>query len=344
MQSKIFSMKNWEGKHGVYLIAEIGGNHEGDFGKAKELTELACKSGVDAVKLQIYTADSLVSKAQDPERHAHFKKFELTPVQHIALADICQSNKVTYAASVWDMNALEWIDPYIEFYKIGSGDLTAYPILERIAKIGKPLIMSTGLATLDEVRGSVEFVRSINSCYRKSDYLVLLQCTSSYPSPESDVNLRVMTTLKDEFHVRVGYSDHTTDSFAAEVAVSMGAEILELHFTDNKERPSFRDHQISFTVGRIRDLIDRINRIKQLHGSSDKTPSESEIKFGHVDSFRRGVYAARDLESGYVLTESDLRFLRPNVSSTITLWKDIIGKRLKKPVARLHKIEADILV
>ena len=133
----------WEGKSGIYLIAEIGGNHEGDFGKAKELTELACKSGVDAVKLQIYTADSLVSKAQDPARHAHFKKFELTPVQHIALADICQRNKVTYAASVWDMNALEWVDPYIEFYKIGSGDLTAYPILERIAKIGKPLIMST---------------------------------------------------------------------------------------------------------------------------------------------------------------------------------------------------------
>ncbi|SVD20879.1 uncharacterized protein METZ01_LOCUS373733, partial [marine metagenome] len=129
-------------------------------------------------------------------------------------------------ASVWDINALEWIDPYMKFYKIGSGDLTAYPILERIAKIGKPIIISTGLATIEEVRESVACVRSIDERYSQSDYLALLQCTSSYPLPESDVNLKVMKTFKDEFNVTVGYSDHTVDSYAAEVAVSMNASIL----------------------------------------------------------------------------------------------------------------------
>ena len=334
----------WKSKYGVYLIAEIGGNHEGDFVKAKELTELACKSGVDAVKFQIYTADTLVSKVEDPERHAHFKKFELTPEQHISLAEICKNNKVTYSASVWDMNALEWIDPFMTFYKIGSGDLTAYPILKRIASIGKPLIISTGLATLEELRTSVKFVQSINDRYMQSDYLALLQCTTSYPSSDSEVNLRVMKTLKEQFDVTVGYSDHTTDSYAAELAVSMGAAVLELHFTDDPARPSFRDHQVSFTGEMIRDLIDKIKRIKKLQGSSVKNPTELEINSGHVNSFRRGIYAARDLQSGDILTESALKFLRPGNNSDITCWGDLVGRTLKKPVTKYQKISSDFVI
>ena len=332
-------MKTWKSKHGVYLIAEIGGNHEGGFSKAKELAELASKSGVDAVKFQIYTADSLVNKVEDRERHAHFKKFELTPEQHIALAQICQKNKVTYLASVWDMNAFEWIDPYMDYYKIGSGDLTAYPFLKRIAKIGKPMIISTGLATLEEVRNTVALVQSVDKRYNDANYLALLQCTSSYPLPESDVNLSVMKTLQDEFDVTVGYSDHTTDSYAAELAVCMGAEILELHFTDDKERPSFRDHQVSFTIQGISNLIDNIERIKKLQGSPDKHPTESEIESGHVNSFRRGIYAKRDISQGEVLSESDLVVLRPKKNVDASLLKKILGNRLNKSVRKLHEID-----
>ncbi|MBH30515.1 MAG: N-acetylneuraminate synthase [Candidatus Marinimicrobia bacterium] len=333
----------WGGKSGVYLIAEIGGNHEGNFDKAKELTELACKSGVDAVKLQIYTADSLVSKVQDPERHTHFKRFELTPDQHIALAKICQSNNVTYSASVWDMDALEWIDPYMEFYKIGSGDLTAYPILETIARIGKPIIMSTGLSTLEEVKQSVKFIRSVNRCYIQSDYLALLQCTSSYPLPESDVNLRVMETLKDKFDVTVGYSDHTTDACAAEVSVAMGAEIVELHFTDDKNRSSFRDHQVSFTTAGVSSFIAKIKRIKKLQGSPNKNPTQSEINSGHINSFRRGIYANKDLTCGDVLTESDIGLLRPN-HNLETSFENVIGKQLKKSIQKLNKIDSGVIL
>ena len=336
-------MSSWDNDLGVYLIAEIGGNHEGNYNKAKELVELAFKSGVDAIKFQIYTADALVNKIEDPERHEHFKKFELTPEEHITLAEMCQSNKVTYLASVWDINVLEWIDPYMEFYKIGSGDLTAYPILERIATIGKPIIISTGLATIEEVRESVEYVRSIDKRYRQSDYLALLQCTSSYPLPESDVNLRVMETLKEEFNVTVGYSDHTTDSYAVEVAVSMGAAILELHFTDDNKRSSFRDHQVSFTAMEIGDLIDKIIRIKKLQGSSEKNPTESEIESGNVHSFRRDIYAAKDLQAGDILTESALKFLRPDRNSDITYWRNFIGRTLKKPVAKYQKIYSDFV-
>jgi len=342
LQKKKSLVKTWKSKHGVYLIAEIGGNHEGGFSKAKELAELASKSGVDAVKFQIYTADSLVNKVEDRERHAHFKKFELTPEQHIALAQICQKNKVTYLASVWDMNAFEWIDPYMDYYKIGSGDLTAYPFLKRIAKIGKPMIISTGLATLEEVRNTVALVQSVDKRYNDANYLALLQCTSSYPLPESDVNLSVMKTLQDEFDVTVGYSDHTTDSYAAELAVCMGAEILELHFTDDKERPSFRDHQVSFTIQGISNLIDNIERIKKLQGSPDKHPTESEIESGHVNSFRRGIYASHDIPKGKIISKNDLIVLRPNHGLDARLLKKIIGKKIKKDLNHYDSFNEDM--
>jgi N-acetylneuraminate synthase/N,N'-diacetyllegionaminate synthase len=241
------------------------------------------------------------------------------------------------------MNALEWIDPYMEFYKIGSGDLTAYPFLKKIAQIGKPMIISTGLATLEEVRNTVALVQSVDKRYNDANYLALLQCTSSYPLPESDVNLSVMKTLQDEFDVTVGYSDHTTDSYAAELAVCMGAEILELHFTDDKERPSFRDHQVSFTIQGISNLIDNIERIKKLQGSPDKHPTESEIESGHVNSFRRGVYTARNISRGEVLSESDLVVLRPKRNVDASLLKKILGNRLNKSVRKLHEIDFSLL-
>jgi|TARA_B100001971_G_scaffold45320_1_gene40230 N-acetylneuraminate synthase/N,N'-diacetyllegionaminate synthase len=336
-------MKNWEGKHGVYLIAEIGGNHEGNFDKAQELTQLACASGVDAVKFQIYTADSLTTIVEDPERHAHYKRLELTPEQHIAIAEICKSNDVTYSASVWDLNALEWIDPYIQFYKIGSGDLTAFPIIEKIAHIGKPIIISTGLATLGDVKESLEFIKSVNNNYRDPNNLALLQCTSSYPTPDSDTNLLVMKTLMDEFDEVVGYSDHSVDSYAAEIAVAMGAEILELHFTDNKKNTSFRDHQVSFTTQGIQELVSQIKRIHALKGSTKKEPTKSEIHAGMIQSFRRGIYAARDLSKGEVLEYSDLVVLRPMINVDGRSFKKMVGRTLKKSVSKLKRIDFSLL-
>ena len=124
-------MKGFKGKHGVYLIAEIGGNHEGDLSRAEKLIDMACDSGFDAVKLQIYACDTLVSKVTSPQRNDHFKKFQLTPGEYIILAKRCIEKGLEFAASVWDEKALDWIDPYLGFYKIGSGDLTAYPLIKK---------------------------------------------------------------------------------------------------------------------------------------------------------------------------------------------------------------------
>ena len=181
----------WKGKFGPLIIAEIGGNHEGNFNYAKKLVRLAISSGVDVVKLQIYQGANLVSPIESKKRFKHFKKFELTPNQHISLAKMCQKAKVFYLASVWDKQSLLWIDKYLKFYKIGSGDLTAYPILSELSKRGKPIILSTGLSTMSEVIKTIKFIRGQNKIYENNQYLSLLQCTSSYPTSDNEVNLNV---------------------------------------------------------------------------------------------------------------------------------------------------------
>ena len=199
-------MINWQGKYGPLLIAEIGGNHEGNFNYAKKLTRQAIKSGVDVIKYQLYTGDGIVNKKISPERNKHFKKFELTKQQHIQLAKMCINAGVQYNASIWDLEMIEWIDKYIKFYKIGSGDLTAYPIIKEFAKRGKPILLSTGLSDLDEIKSTLNFIRKTNSIYKRKNMIAIMQCTSMYPCNDDDVNLNVIDNLKKSFNLNIGYS------------------------------------------------------------------------------------------------------------------------------------------
>jgi len=332
-------MSTWNGKHGTYLIAEIGGNHEGDFEYARRLAQLACESGVDAVKFQIYTGETLVSRVESPDRHVHFQRFELTPDQYIILAQLCRDAGVTFTASIWDIKAIEWIDPYMEYYKVGSGDLTAYPMLRRIASIGKPIILSTGLATMDEVRETVSFIQAQNPIYNDKNYLAILQCTSMYPIPDGDANLKVMNAFRENFNAAVGYSDHTVGTEAVELAIAMGAEIVEMHFTDSREGKTFRDHQVSFTSEEIRCLIEKIGKIRMLQGDSDKSATRSEIEAGHVEAFRRAVYPLRDLSAGTVLTENLITVLRPNHGIDARQYDRVLGKRINRDVKAYQKLD-----
>jgi len=312
----------------VYLIAEIGGNHEGDFEYAKRLTELACASGADAVKFQIYTGDSLVSKVENPVRNEHFKKFELEPEQHIELAKICQSHGVEYNASVWDMSALDWIDPYLSFYKIGSGDFTAYPVLQEIVAKKKPILLSTGLSTLDEIKDTVNYIIGLDDRYAKPENLAILQCTSMYPIPASEANLDVMLSYRSEFDAEIGYSDHTEGSFAVETAISMGAKIIEFHFTDTREGKEFRDHKVSFTKEEVQKLKAHIDKVYELKGSSIKEPTKSELEASHLNTFRRAVYLSQNLSAGEVISKDQLTVLRPNVGIDAREFDQVIGKKL----------------
>ncbi|HET8858499.1 N-acetylneuraminate synthase family protein [Marivirga sp.] len=332
---------NWRGKHGPLLIAEIGGNHEGDFEYAKKLTQLAIDSGADYVKFQIYTGDKLVSKLESPDRNQHFKKFELSPEQHIKLAEMCRNQNVGYTASVWNFDALDWINPYMDFFKVGSGDLTAYSMIRELAKFKKPILISTGLASENEVVEAIAFLRQQNQFYKKEDSIAVLQCTSMYPINNSDANLNVMHRFKEILNCSVGYSDHTEGSYAMEIAVAMGAEVLEFHFTDDRNGKTFRDHKVSLTKDEVQELIKKIKLINTLKGSSQKKALPIEIDNGHDKSFRRAVYPLKDIKKGEILTVEHLTVLRPSHGIDAREFDQLIGKKALKDLEKYQKLSWD---
>jgi sialic acid synthase SpsE len=339
-------ISNWEGRNGPLLIAEIGGNHEGSFEKAKKLTTLAFNTEVDVIKFQLYKGETLVSPFESRDRFNHFKKFQLTKKENIYLAEMCINNGFKYLASIWDLKILDWIDKYLDYYKIGSGDLTALPIIENFARRGKPIILSSGLSTMNEIIQTVKFIRKTNPIYKNKNFLSILQCTSTYPTIDNEVNLSVMQTLK-KTGMTIGYSDHTTDDFALRLACQLGAKILEFHFTDNPKRKIFRDHQISLTAFKVKKFIDFIKkkeilknnkRAKIVLGSKIKKPTKTEISTNNIITFRRAIYCKKHLKVGDKIQYKDLVFLRPNHGTDIRDYKKIIGKTVKKSILPYEKI------
>lgn len=304
----------FKGKNGPLLIAEIGGNHEGNFDIAIKQTKLAINSGCDVVKYQMYRGESLVNPKEDYKRFKHFQKFELSKDQYIKLAKICKKNKVIFSASIWDTKMIEWVDSYLKFYKIGSGDLTALPILNEFARRKKPIILSTGLSNLKEIKATVNFLRKKSNFYKKKNNIVIMQCTSSYPSDDNELNLNVIDNYKSEFNYVVGYSDHSIGSLALLIAYIKGAQVLEFHFTDNKNKV-FRDHKVSLDSEDLKKLIVEIKKINQMLGKHKKVPTKNEIKSGHIKSFRRSLYLKEDIKKGERINLKNLVALRPEHST-----------------------------
>ena len=328
----------WRGRYGPLMIAEIGGNHEGDFDVARRMAADAIATGVDCVKFQLYRGDTLVSPVESPTRNAHFKKFELTREQHVALAQMCRDAGVAYLASVWDLEMLEWIDEYQSYYKIGSGDLTAWPVVREFARRGKPIILSTGLSTLDEVIETVAFIQSVDPRYREPEFLCLLQCTSMYPIPDHEANLRVMDALRAATGLAVGYSDHTEGGMALRAATAMGAQALEFHFTDSREGKVFRDHKVSLTPDEVRALQQDLAQICALRGTPVKTPQATEVEQQHPVSFRRAAYLSRDLPAGTVIAREHLVVLRPNHGVDARDAESLIGRPLTRDVRAFESL------
>jgi len=336
MSGSIWNHHDWP-----LLIAEVGGNHEGDYEKACKLCDLAVGSGVDYVKFQIYTADGLVNRCLSPERHEHFQGFELTPEQHVALAERCRSANVGYCASIWELEALEWIDDYLDFYKVGSGDLTAWPLLQEFARRGKPILLSTGLASLQEVLETINFLQAVSPIYKSADSLALLQCTAMYPIEDCEVNLKSMDTLREATGCLVGYSDHTRGSLALLAAAARGARILEFHFTDQREGKIFRDHAVSLKAEEVQLLRQQLQRIVEMLGDGCKRPMQSEIESGHIESFRRALYSPVPLKIGELIRAETLIALRPNVGIDARRFLTVDGISVTRDVGAFDPITAD---
>jgi len=316
----------WERDDRPLLLAEVGGNHEGDFEAACRLCDLAIGSGADYVKFQIYSADGLVNPRESPERHRHFRRFELSPDQHLAVAERCRSAGVGYCASVWEPGALEWIDSRLDFYKIGSGDLTNWPLIAEFAERGKPILLSTGLATLEEILQTITFIRRTNPAYEAPGRIALLQCTTMYPSGDGEANLRAIDTLRAATGLAVGYSDHTEGSLALLGAAARGARILEFHFTDRRAGRSFRDHAVSLEPDEVRVLEGQLRRLTTMLGDGVKRPTTGEMDAGHVESFRRALYCSRPLKAGEAICCQELVALRPNHGVDARHFRDLEGR------------------
>tara|TARA_B100001250_G_scaffold65148_1_gene51614 strand:+ start:29293 stop:30297 length:1005 start_codon:yes stop_codon:yes gene_type:complete len=325
-------------KDDVKLIAEIGGNHEGDFGYALELLQLAIESEVDSIKFQIYSGSTLVNEKVDKDRKEHFDKFTFSSDQYKEIALICLNHGVDFSASIWNEPQLQEFDDYLSFYKIGSGDLTAFPIIESHCKRGKPIILSTGLSTLKEVQETVNFICECNPIYLDETMLCIMQCTSSYPTPDKELNLEVIKAYKENFKYSIGFSSHSTNPYALDYSVALGARVLEFHFTDTREGKEFRDHKVSLTKTDVLDLKKRIPFLIDSLGNSTKQPTESEVESDHINSFRRAVYPKNHIPHGKKVSIEDFVFLRPQEGLSPNRIHSILGKKSLRDLKPLEPI------
>ena len=324
--------------HKAYKIAEIGGNHEGSFEAAIRLTELAAECSIDAIKFQVYSGDTLVNKRIDPDRNAHFRKFELSTEQYLELAELCNSLGIDFLASVWNEDLFDTFVPLMPFIKIGSGDATSFSLIEKLMSYNKPIIISTGLCNLEEVDEIVSFIDSVDKSFRSSGLLCLMQCTSMYPIPDSEANLSVIDTYKRRYAGPVGYSDHTVGSRALEIALCRGVDVIEYHFTDKREGRAFRDHKVSLLPEEVVALNQFEETLSVILGDSNKKPTESEHKSGHIDSFRRSLYAKHKIVKGSIITANDLMALRPAVDNSARLYNLVIGSTALTDIEALEPV------
>ena len=331
-------------KDGVFVIAEVGGNHEGDFNYAKKLCLDAINSGAHAVKFQTYQADNIVSPVEGPVRNKHFKKFELSFEQFEELAQICNEHNVEFMSSLWDKNSFDKLDPIINIHKIGSGDMTNYPLIKYMLQSGKPLIISTAMSTIEEIKHLVSFITETSPDYITEKKLYILHCVAMYGEPKDEyAQLLSIKVLQDTFpKLTIGYSDHTIGMYASELAVAMGAKVIEKHFTDNKDQ-EFRDHHISADMKEMQTFMTNIQKIRTLLGKYEKKPVLPIESKERIQQFRRSVYACKDINEGEVLDESNITTLRPNTGIDAREYYSLLGNKITQPVKKYHKIDNNII-
>jgi N-acetylneuraminate synthase/N,N'-diacetyllegionaminate synthase len=320
------------------LIAEIGGNHEGDLELAYQLGLQAIEAGADYIKYQVYTADGLVNPKLSEERYKHFKRLTISTEDYLELAKKIEKAGGKFLSSIWNIEDVEVFAEYMDFFKIGSGDLTCYPILEKIVKVGKPIVLSTGLSTMEDVQDAIEFICNLDPKYKTKEMLTVMQCTSMYPTHEKDLNLSVINTFKAEFeNCDIGYSHHHVESWPIDIAYTLGANMIEFHFTHDKSIESFRDHQLSLTKEELIALKKRLDLIQISLGSSQKVQTKSEIEANHIEEFRRGAFLNKDLKEGDIIKKEDLVYLRPEMGISAKEYQNIIGKKINQ---NLNKFDA----
>ncbi|MBN1671868.1 MAG: N-acetylneuraminate synthase family protein [Kiritimatiellae bacterium] len=314
----------------VLVVAEIGNNHEGSFDVAQALVRKAAACGVDAVKVQAFDTAHYVS-GRDPNRFARLKSFELSGAQFEALGKLAHASGLLFLATPFDLGSAARLEHVVDGYKIASSDNDFFPLIAAVARTGKPLLVSSGVSDLSRVADTVEFVRGQWAENAIDGQLGVLHCVSCYPVPAEQANLRSIPCLADHLDCTVGYSDHTTGIEAAVLAVGLGAEIVEKHFTLDKAFSDFRDHQLSADPAELAELVRRVRLASALLGERTKTVLPCEE--GVAAAIRRSIVAARALPKGHRLTTDDLTWIRPADGLRVGQEQRLLGRRLTRDVS-----------
>ncbi len=311
----------------VLIIAEIGNNHEGSFERAKQMICMAAEAGADAVKFQTIQPELLVSRDQK-DRISNLKRFQLTQEQFRELAKTAGEQGVIFLSTPFDLDSVRFLDSLVPVFKIASGDNTFFPLLNEIAKTGKPVILSAGLVSFEEISVSINYIYKQWEQLGLKSQLAVLHCVSSYPTLPEDANLLSIEKLKT-FGATIGYSDHTLGIEAAVLSVAIGARIIEKHFTLDKTLSDFRDHSLSADPDDFRHLVSQVRLAEKMLGKGDKNPSASELS--DKMNIRRSVAAKTDLEKGKRLEMKDICWVRPGIGIPPGEENKIIGQILKTP-------------
>lgn len=325
------------------IIAEAGVNHNGSLETAFRLVEAAAQAGADVVKFQTFRADQLVApgapKADYQQRTTGadesqldmVRRLELTPDDHRALLVHCEKSGIAFLSTPFDQGSIDLLRGLgITTGKVPSGEITNKPYLKAMTRAFERLIISTGMCTLQDVRDALGVVLQAGASRER---ITLLHCNSEYPTPMTDVNLRAMRTLADEFGTEVGYSDHTEGIEVPIAAVALGARVIEKHITLDRNMPG-PDHRASIEPDELKAMVRAVRNIELALGSAMKEPSPSEQR--NMDIARRSIHLARAVTSGRQLTTDDLVMLRPGSGISPMRMDDVLGRIVRHDLPAGH--------
>ena len=329
----------------ITVIAEAGVNHNGDIGRALDMVAAAAEAGADIVKFQAYSTDELVAKGAatadyqrlatgDTDQTSLLKRLELTPANFVKLIRASEDKGIEFLCTAFDLGRLrQLVDGGMRRIKIPSGELTNVPMLRKVAAFNLPVILSTGMSTLEEVRRSLDVLREEGAAD-----VTILHCTSLYPAPEETINLRAIATMRDAFRLPVGYSDHTMGDHVAIAAVALGAVMIEKHFTEDRSLPG-PDHKASLEPDEFAVMVKRIRAVERALGDGVKRPGANESDVARL--VRRSWHATRRLAAGTLIGESDVILKRP--ADGLAPESSPVGRKLARPREMDEPIRMDDL-
>lgn len=319
------------------IIAEAGVNHNGDMELAKKLIKIASDAGADYVKFQTFSADKLVTKIApkadyqittenfSENQYLMLKKLELSEQDHFELARECRSLNIGFLSTGFDPSNINLLVSLgVKLIKIPSGEISNLPLLRFIGQLAKPILLSTGMSTMDEIESALRILEQSGISKQK---ITVLHCTSAYPTPIKDVNLLALKSIQEKFNVSIGYSDHTLDIEIPLAAVALGASVIEKHFTlsRNLDGP---DHKASLEPHELKSMIQSIRKLEIALGDGIKRPMPSEIQ--NISIVRRSIVANRNIGIGEIFTVDNLVTKRPGNGLSPMVWDRLIGSRATK--------------